>query len=462
MAVNKPSLRKIIAHARGLSPRRGNRINTSRNVGRVLCTILSFAFLFVEAQDDVKRKPNIIFIMADDLGYETLACNGNDRNQTPNLDRLAAEGMRFTHAYATPLCTPTRVQLMTGKYNFRNYIGFGLLKPGEKTFADLLKKEGYVTGITGKWQLLGNERQRQLAGGMTGSRPEDTGFDQYCLWQVDQLGSRFKDPLIATNTGSKEYTGKYGPDVFTDFALDFIESNKDKPFFLYYPMVLTHDPFQHTPDNPGFDDFEVKKGLNDPAYFREMVEYMDKIVGKIADKVQDGGLRENTLIIFTGDNGTHKSVTSYFQGKEFRGDKGQTNILGTHVPMIANWSGVINPGQVNENLIDFTDFLPTFMEVAGAKIPSDFQTDGLSFFGQLLDKKTRAREWVYCSYAPNWGGRAPANWAHDRTWKLYDDDRFFNIATDPAEFQALPAGALSGDARKAKHKLKKALKIYQH
>src|SRR5690606_34265483 len=117
-------------------------------------------------------------------------------NKTPNLDRMAQEGMRFTHAYSTPLCTPTRVQLMTGKYNFRNYIGFGLLDKKEKTFADLLKAEGYVTGITGKWQLLGNEKQRALAGGKIGSTPEEAGFDQYCLWQVGKLGSRYKDVLI--------------------------------------------------------------------------------------------------------------------------------------------------------------------------------------------------------------------------------------------------------------------------
>lgn len=431
-------------------------------MGWCFLLILCMASLSVSAQESTGRKPNIILIMADDHGYEALACNGNDRNRTPNLDKLAAEGMRFTHTYATPLCTPTRVQLMTGKYNFRNYIGFGLLKPGERTFADLLRENGYATGITGKWQLLGNERQRKLAGGKTGSLPQDTGFDQYCLWQVDGLGSRYKDPLIATNSGSKEHTGKYGPDLFTGFALDFIEANRERPFLLYYPMVLTHDPFQPTPDNPGFDDFDVKEGLSDPAYFREMVEYMDKIVGKIVNKVRQEGLSENTLIIFTGDNGTHKSVTSHFQGKEVRGDKGRPTTFGTHVPMIARWSGVVKPGQVNDNLIDFTDFLPTFMEVAGAKMPSDFKSDGVSFYPQLLDRNGKAREWVYCSYAPNWGDRPPVNWAHDRAWKLYDDDRFYNISTDPGEENPLRAEELTADGRKSMKKLKKALERYQH
>ena len=130
--------------------------------------------------------------------------------------------------------------------------------------------------------------------------------------------------------------------------------------------------------------------------------------------------------------------------------------------MIASWSGVVRPGQVNDNLIDFTDFLPTFMDVAGAKIPADFHADGLSFHTQLLDKKGKVRDWVYCSYAPHWGGRAAANWAHDRDWKLYDDGRFYNIASDPGEINSLEAEKLSADARKSRQKLEKVLKKYQH
>lgn len=423
--------------------------------------IALIAMQFVFAQDH-KGRPNIILIMADDLGYETLACNGNDVNRTPNLDRLAAKGMRFTSAYSTPLCTPTRVQMMTGKYNFRNYVGFGLLKHGEKTFAHLLKNEGYATGIAGKWQLLGNEKQRKLAGGKIGSRPEEAGFDKYCLWQIDSLGSRFKDPLIVTNGESKTYHEKYGPDIFADFALRFIEQNRDSSFFLYYPMVLTHDPFQYTPNTPGFKDFDVTTDLNDPEYFKDMVEYMDMIVGRIVDKVHESGLSKNTIILFTGDNGTHRSVVSSFQGKPFRGDKGQTTKFGTHVPLIAYWDGIIENGRVNDNLVDFTDFLPTIMDAVNAKVPRDFHTDGLSFYKQLLNKKVKAREWVYCAYDPNWGGRKAATWAHNHKWKLYGDDRLYDLENDPEENNPLSGQQLNAAAKKAKKALATALEKYKH
>lgn len=433
-------------------------------LGLLWCCFAVIAILFSQessAQENTGQKPNIILIMADDLGYEALACNGNDTNKTPNLDALARGGMRFTHAYSTPLCTPTRVQLMTGKYNFRNYIGFGLLKPGEKTFGHLLKAEGYVTGITGKWQLFGNARQRKLAGGKGGSRPETAGFDQYCLWQIDELGSRYKDPLISTSQGNSTHKGKYGPDVFADFAVKFIESNKEKPFFLYYPMVLTHSPFQPTPDNPGFEAFDVSTKVNDPKYFGEMVGYMDKIVGKIVDKVREAGLSKRTLIIFIGDNGTDRKIVSVMNGQQIKGDKGAPTTHGTHVPMIAFWDSVIKPGQVNDNLIDFTDFVPTLMDIAASGVPADFHTDGLSFHKQLLSKKTKVRDWVYCSYDPRWGPRKATAWAHDKQWKLFEDGRFYNIEKDPLELKPIPDEALTSDSRKAKEKLAHALSQYK-
>ena len=225
-------------------------------------------------------KPNVVLIMADDLGYEVLGAYGSKQYQTPHLDKLAQQGMRFDHCHSTPLCTPSRVQLMTGKYNDRNYIGFGLLDPKEKTFGHAMKEGGYKTCIAGKWQLLGNKGQQKLAGGKVGTTPDKAGFDSYCLWQIDQQGSRYKGPLVNTNGQSKEYEAGYGPDVFVKHIEGFIEENKKEPFFVYYPMVLVHDPFVPTPDHPEFDTISPKK-LNDPKYFGEMVSYMDKQVGKV-------------------------------------------------------------------------------------------------------------------------------------------------------------------------------------
>ena len=265
-----------------------------------------------------------------------------------------------------------------------------------------------------------------------------------------------------TNGESKTYDEKYGPDIFADFALRFIEQNRDSSFFLYYPMVLTHDPFQYTPNTPGFKDFDVTTDLNDPEYFKDMVEYMDMIVGRIVDKVHESGLSKNTIILFTGDNGTHRSVVSSFQGKPFRGDKGQTTKFGTHVPLIAYWDGIIENGRVNDNLVDFTDFLPTIMDAVNAKVPRDFHTDGLSFYKQLLNKKVKAREWVYCAYDPNWGGRKAATWAHNHKSKLYGDDRLYDLEIDPEENNPLSGQQLNAAAKKAKKALATALEKYNH
>ncbi|MDN5211363.1 sulfatase-like hydrolase/transferase [Fulvivirgaceae bacterium BMA12] len=383
---------------------------------------------------DSKKKPNIILIMADDLGYETLGTYGSEDYQTPNLDKLAAEGMRFENCYSTPLCTPSRVQLMTGKYNFRNYIGFGLLNPGEKTFGHYLQKAGYKTSVVGKWQLLGNDHQRELAGGKVGTWPADAGFDDYCLWQVDQRGSRYKDPLLTRKgQGTSKFPGAYGPDKFVDHIEAFMESNKENPFFVYYPMVLTHDPFVPTPDQMEFEHFDTSIKTNDTTYFRHMVTYMDKLVGRIAGKADDLGIRENTLILFIGDNGTDRKVISRHKGLKIKGHKGYTTEGGTHVPFIANWKGTIQPGQSNPNLIDFTDFLPSLLQAAGAEIQQPSNTDGISFFPQLTGEQYKPRDWVFCDYNPHWGKFQPARYVQNTRWKLYASGEFYDILNDREE-----------------------------
>ncbi|WP_190810681.1 sulfatase-like hydrolase/transferase [Flagellimonas sp. S3867] len=387
-----------------------------------------------KTSENIKQRPNIILIMADDLGYETLGVYGSDSYKTPHLDRLANEGMRFEHCYSTPLCTPSRVQLMTGKYSFRNYIGFGLLDPNEKTFGHYMQKAGYETCIAGKWQLLGNPHQQKLAGGKIGTLPGEAGFDDYCLWQIDQFGSRYKDPLLSVKgKGTKKFESQFGPDVFVEHIKTFMRANKENPFFVYYPMVLTHDPFVPTPDNAGFVDFDTTTKVNDTTYFGEMVTYMDKLVGRIVDETEKLGIREHTLILFIGDNGTDRDVISLINGKPLKGDKGYTTDAGTHVPFIANWKGTINPGSVNNNLIDFTDFTPTLLEVATQEKWDEKVLDGHSFYPQLVNQKYAPRDWVFCHYEPNWGKFEPRRYVHDKTWKLYENGNLFNIEEDPLE-----------------------------
>ncbi|MEO1011139.1 MAG: sulfatase-like hydrolase/transferase [Bacteroidota bacterium] len=382
----------------------------------------------------VPQNPHIILIMADDLGVETLGVYGSQSYSTPNLDLLSNGGMRFTHCYSTPLCTPSRVQLMTGKYNFRNYMGFGLLDAKERTFGHLLKQEGYQTLVVGKWQLWGNAHQQKLAGGRTGSTPEQAGFDDYCLWQVKERGYRYKDPLLTlSKKGTVDFPGRYGPDIFVEHMASFMENNRDSPMFIYYPMVLTHDPFVPTPHDPAFDGFDSASKTNDTTYFGEMVGYMDLLVGKIVKKTEELGIRENTLILFIGDNGTDRDVTSRINDTLLTGNKGYTTGAGTHVPFIANWKGKIKAGSVNPNLIDFTDFLPTLLEVAGAIPKNDLTTDGLSFHPQLMGNKAETRDWIFCSYAPNWGKFKTRRYVQNHRWKLYGNGEFYDLEKDPSE-----------------------------
>ncbi|WP_186757113.1 sulfatase-like hydrolase/transferase [Echinicola salinicaeni] len=403
-------------------------------------------------QIEAQQMPNIILIMADDLGFETLGVNGSESYDTPHLDQLAEEGMNFTQCYSTPLCTPSRVQLMTGKYNFRNYIGFGLLDPKEKTFGHYLKSAGYDNFVAGKWQLYGNEYQQKLAGNKEGSLPKDAGFDDYCLWQVQQLGSRYKDPLLSSPSGDKLYEGRFGPDIFVENIIDFIEKERESPFFVYFPMALTHDPFVPTPDNEAFADFDAQGRTNDPKYFGEMVSYMDKLLGKIFEGVESMGIAENTLIIFIGDNGTDHDVVSIQNGQSIQGDKGHTTAAGTHVPMIAKWKGKIKAGTVNDNLIDFTDFVPTLLEVVGQSDDQEIFTDGISFYPQLLGKRSETRDWVFCHYAPNWGKFEDSRFVHDRSLKLYENGSIYKIDKDPMELNALELNQLN---KKEKKKVKR-------
>ncbi|MCL6265915.1 sulfatase-like hydrolase/transferase [Flagellimonas myxillae] len=387
---------------------------------------------------ETHQQPNIILIMADDLGFETLGVNGSNSYTTPKLDRLAREGMRFTHCYSTPLCTPSRVQLMTGKYNFRNYIGFGMLDPNEKTFGHYLKEEGYTTFVAGKWQLLGNGHQQELAGNRVGTMPNAAGFDEFCLWQVDERGSRYKDPLLSTSKkGIQEYPGRFGPDIFVDEINAFMRSNKDQPFFVYYPMVLTHDPFVPTPENPEFMDFDANSKTNDPKYFGEMVQYMDRLLGRLVAEVETLGIRENTLIMFVGDNGTDRDVTSVINNESLKGHKGYTTNAGTHVPFIASWPGHIKSGSINDNLIDFTDFLPTLMETAAQKKLGQDVTDGLSFYPQLVGEDYTPRDWIFCHYAPNWGKFENKRYVQDKSWKLYESGALYDLSSDGLEQQPL-------------------------
>ena len=392
---------------------------------RLFAIVALFAFAFLHPTE--AKQPNIILIMADDVGYECFGCYGSTQYSTPNLDRLAAEGMRFQHAYSQPLCTPSRIKIMTGISNVRNYAGFSVLRRDQKTFGHYLKEAGYKTAIGGKWQLYGAEHYKPQFRGK-GSLPQDMGFDQHCLWQIDKLGDRFWDPKLTIDGEIRQF-GKddYGPDIVTNYLLDFMEDNAkgDAPMFIYYPMILVHNPFLPTPDS------ESRASKDKQKNFEDMVAYMDKLIGKIADKAESLGIADNTVLMFCGDNGTNKAITSELDGRSIKGGKGKTSDDGTRVPMIAHWPGTIQAGQVTEQLIDFSDFLPTFQQLAAAPVPENI--DGLSFAALLKGEAGPARDSMFCFYHPRPERGDAVRFVRDQRWKLYGDGRFYDIRKDVDE-----------------------------
>jgi len=385
------------------------------------------------------RPPNIIVIMADDLGAECLSSYGSTSYKTPNLDALAKTGIRFLNCYATPLCSPSRAQLMTGRYGFRtgwtNMIERGegavneFFDPNqERTFGHVLKAAGYATAQSGKWQLAQFQKYPRHV--------NECGFDEYCCWTWlydGQRTDRYWQPSVWQNGKLREDVGdQYGEDVFCDFLIDFITRNQAKPFFVYYPMVLVHDPFEPTPDEKkgGLDG--RKKSGPDVSHFPAMVAYMDKTVGRLVAALDKLKLRENTLILFTGDNGTPRPVTSRTGKTVIPGGKGTVTHLGSHVPLIASWKGTVPGDRVLHDLVDFTDVLPTLAEVAGAELPRGVKIDGRSFAPQLRGQTGQPREWVYVQLGN-------ASFVRDQHWLLHNDGRFYDIKDDPFERHDLSA-----------------------
>jgi arylsulfatase A len=416
----------------------------------VVCLLASPGPLTILAAAD--SRPNVILIMADDFGYECVGANGGESYQTPNLDRLAASGMRFEQCHVQPLCTPTRVQLMTGLYNVRNYVNFGTLPRTEITFAHLLKKRGYATGICGKWQL-----------GREVDSPQHFGFDESLLWQHTRRPPRYANAGLELNgVEKKSPPGGYGPKLVNDFALEFVTKHKDAPFFLYYPMMLTHDPFQPTPDSPDWEPTtESEKELEDVKHFADMTKYMDKMIGLLDAKLAELGIRDNTLLVFIGDNGTLGSITSKFKGTNVKGGKGRTTLRGHHVPMIVSWPAVIKPGCVNNDLISSVDFLPTICAASGSEIPAN--VDGVSFLPQLGGEQGTPRDWLYHWYSPRQSADLTVReFAFDHRFKLYRTGQLFDLTTDVDETKPIATTTLDVESAAAAKKLQVVLDQFKN
>lgn len=431
----------------------------------VLSVISLFYFSGCTVQEQVvvavDSRPNIILIMADDLGYETLTCNGGASYKTPNIDKMATEGMRFEHCYAQPICTPSRVKIMTGIYNIRNYVEFGKLDTSQTTFGHLFQDAAYATCVVGKWQL-----------GRDPMSPHKAGFDEYCLWQVShgridtitKRDTRFSEPILETNGVLKTFDKTdFGPEIVSNYGLDFIERSvkKKKAFLLYYPMILTHCPFSPTPDSPEWlnDTTAVMKYKGKADYFEDMLSYTDKLIGNINQKLVDLGIEDNTLIIFTGDNGTDKPIESFFNDRVIAGAKGKSTDAGTRVPFVAKWPNTIKANTVSTDLIDFSDVLPTICQAA--KIRYSSELDGQSFLAQLKGQKGQARQWVYNWYSRNGEAEKASVFARNQRYKLYANGSLFDVPNDYLESKPIDITQLTGQAKTDYEMLKHVLDSYQ-
>ena len=367
-------------------------------------------------------RPNVVLIMCDDMGYEGVSVYGSSTYDTPNLDGLAKSGLYFKHAYSTPICTPSRVQIMTGKYNFRNYVKFGLLDASQKTFANYLQEVGYETAICGKWQLGGDS-----------STVRKFGFSTHCLWHLDGRDSRYWNPRISRDGELLENLDKsFGPDVMTDFACDFIQQDRDNPFLLYFPMSLPHWPFVPTPDSDqgGSRDRSGKYDgrAGGEEYFPDMVNYLDKLTGRIVRALETSKQLENTLIIFTCDNGCAINITSEMKGRKIKGGKASLPDNGTHVAMIAHWPEGIpekRNGSFNRQHAYLPDFMATCIDLSGAAYPKNLPSlAGNSLVRTLRNPKkathTEPIFWEHEGNAAMRNGNLKLVREYEKPWELYD------------------------------------------
>jgi arylsulfatase A len=370
--------------------------------------LLTLSFV-LHAADTVSpvTKPNVIIILADDLGVECLSVYGGISHKTPNIDRLAAQSMRFNNCFSNPFCSPSRASLLTGRYPFKNGLTTVLdtrekeelyLHPDQPSFVRQLQQKNYATQLVGKWHVSLEHRHDTI---------NQFGVDQYQVWRIfDEKGektTRFWTPYQVRN-GTRileQNQNRYGPDLDLEYQLEFIKANaaKKQPFLAYYSTCLPHFPWEPTPDSAD-QSYRQQKigGKGDAKYFPDMVSYLDKQIGKFMQVVEDLGIADNTIIIFLADNGTDRDLVNLWgDGKKLRGGKGTMTDRGTLVPLIVRWPGRIKAGTTCDDLIDFSDFCPTICELTGSSLPPE-EIHGKSFASALMGKSSSLREWVHIQH----------------------------------------------------------------
>lgn len=396
-------------------------------------------------------KPNIVLILADDLGLPNVGAYGGVY-KTPNLDALAAGGTKFDRCFANPLCGPSRATLLFGRYVFRTGVfdnGFGAAATPDKeiAIAKVLKQAGYATAVSGKWAQL-----QYLTTKEDGLK---WGWDEFLAWGPPSedsdgkgRGNRYWDPHYNLNGKTlTQATGKYGPDVAQDFVIDFIRRHKNEPFFVYYPTPLVHGPILPTPDSTGGD--RTRDDPADEQIYADNVAYLDKQIGQLVRELDALKLREKTLILFVGDNGIARPG-AVLAGRAVDGKKGQLREGGSRVPLIANWPGTTPAGVVRDDLVDFTDFYATLAELGGGALPENHPLDSHSFAPQLLGQKGDPRKWAFVQLRSRWYARS------DR-WKLDQSGQLFDMRDAPFAEHLVPADSTNPAAVTARKALQKVL-----
>ncbi|MEM6630392.1 MAG: arylsulfatase [Bacteroidota bacterium] len=404
-------------------------------------------------------RPNIIYIMADDLGYGDLGCYGQAHFETPHLDKMATDGLIFTRHYAgSTVCAPSRSSLMTGMHTGHTYIrgnkewkpeGQHPIADSVETVAEYLQKAGYVTGAMGKWGLGGPD---------TEGVPHLQGFDKFYGYNCQREAHYFypqhlwnneqKVMLAANAEGAKEV---YSQDLILAESLSFIQENKDTSFFLYLPYTIPHASMELpeeelTPFIGKYSETAHPEGrhysaqAHPKAAFAAMVTRLDRDIGKVLDMLEDLGLAENTLVLFTSDNGPHQEgghdPTFFNSAGNLRGIKRDLYEGGIRVPMIAHWKGTILPGRTTDHVSAFWDFLPTACELVGTEVPSGI--DGISYLPTLLDSSQKEHEYLYWEFHERGGKQAvlKGNWKGIRL-KVNEDPygpmELYDLSQDPVE-----------------------------
>lgn len=378
--------------------------------------LMIFLTLTIQVIDAQTRKPNIIFILADDLGIDGVSSYGADLYKTPAIDKLAKHGIRYTNAYALALCGPSRAMILTGRYPFRtgavNQDQTSEFTPDKEVMMPrILKSAGYTSSMIGKW-------------GQLPQGPAEFGFDDYL---------RFFGSGVYTNTAEKKVkyvlngkeavmeSDQYMPDLMHAHLVDFLSKHKKDPFYVYYSLSHVHGEIIATPDTkPGTSEYK--------DLYADNVHYMDKLVGKLMNALDSLKLADNTLVVFFGDNGTAGKAAAMgtVNGKKIIGKKGSMQEGGSLVPLIVHWPGVIKKPAVSRNLIDASDFVPTFAELADASLPSQVKIDGRSFANQLKGGIGEARSWIFNELGNDW-------YVRDAKWKLNRAGQLFDMRNAPFE-----------------------------